>query len=683
MQNHKNKSILVILMVALFLVQCAKDDAVLPDEIKNEVLLKELERLNAVMPTSKVSAFVSGIVMDENGNVLSGVQVTIGDKVTVTDSKGKFRFADISILDKYALAKASKSGYFIGFRTFTPTANAFNFISFQLLTKGSAQNFQSETGGTLSFDGGSLTLEFPANAIVDLDGEIYSGTVQVNARYLNPESENFGDIIPGMLAGLTNENEIEGIISYGMAAVELYDLANNKLEIAGNKTARVTLPALFDAPAEVPIWHFNETHGIWVEAGIATKTLDKYSFEANYFSNWNIDIPIAQARDVIITLKSESNITYPNQKVDVYDNQNNFLKRVYSDDKGQLKLVRAPQNMLLKFPFECSDTIEKSLVINNAAETVTIDDDDFNNRRIYSLSGKITDCDNIPVSNKYFFIEGLGSNSILFQGQTDNNGDFEITGVLCDINEVADYEVIATIYIGSNTVKKDTIEIQFSGENQIQNIDVCGIASEGTDYVIDIDGNVYKTVTIGTQTWMAENLRTTRFNDGTAIPEVADFTEWTNNNSFAWCSYENDTINERIYGKLYNGYAIDSTSKICPEGWHIPTNPEWEILISFVNQNASALKSTGTLQNGDGLWDNPSIEGTNNSGFNALPSGYRGPSGAFYLVNSLSNWWSYYYYTPQSTYNFGGMSMVANSNWITIDFNNPPSMGRACRCIKE
>lgn len=155
----------------------------------------------------------------------------------------------------------------------------------------------------------------------------------------------------------------------------------------------------------------------------------------------------------------------------------------------------------------------------------------------------------------------------------------------------------------------------------------------------DQDGNVYKTVTIGTQTWMAENLRTTVYNDGTAIPMVTDNTAWDNLSTEAYCNYNNTSNTDTIatFGRLYNWYAVNS-GKLAPKGWHVPTDAEWTQLTTYLGGESVAggkLKETGTTH-----WISPNTGATNETGFTALPGGGRGQDGAFGNVGYSGTWWS-------------------------------------------
>lgn len=157
--------------------------------------------------------------------------------------------------------------------------------------------------------------------------------------------------------------------------------------------------------------------------------------------------------------------------------------------------------------------------------------------------------------------------------------------------------------------------------------------------VTDIDGNTYRTVSIGDQCWMAENLNTSRYRDGSAIPNVRDNNEWRRLNSGAWANYDNNRSNGRTYGKLYNWYAVNDRRGLCPEGWRVPSDRDWAILEDYLggtNVAGGKLKATGTQ-----YWRSPNTGATNESGFSALPGGWRfGNNGTFLYLGSFGYWWS-------------------------------------------
>jgi uncharacterized protein (TIGR02145 family) len=163
-----------------------------------------------------------------------------------------------------------------------------------------------------------------------------------------------------------------------------------------------------------------------------------------------------------------------------------------------------------------------------------------------------------------------------------------------------------------------------------------GLTCPESPTVTDIDGNVYPAVQIGGQCWLAANLKTTRYNDGTTIPNVTDNTAWTQLNSGAWCNYENNSSYDATYGKLYNWYAA-ADPNICPQGWHVPTDAECTALTGYLGGEGVA----GGKMKGTTLWNAPNTGATNESGFSGLPGGSRLYNfGGFGALGSNSYWWS-------------------------------------------
>jgi uncharacterized protein (TIGR02145 family) len=161
-----------------------------------------------------------------------------------------------------------------------------------------------------------------------------------------------------------------------------------------------------------------------------------------------------------------------------------------------------------------------------------------------------------------------------------------------------------------------------------------GISIDNPPVIKDIDGNTYQTVWIGDQLWFAENLKTTHYNDGTPIPNVTDDTAWSALITGARSYYGNDsTTNAPVYGALYNWYA-EENGKLCPSGWHVPTDTEWTVLTNYLGGDGGKLKEVGTVH-----WNN-STGATDEFGFTALPGGRRLDSGAFSFIGDYGYWWS-------------------------------------------
>lgn len=172
-------------------------------------------------------------------------------------------------------------------------------------------------------------------------------------------------------------------------------------------------------------------------------------------------------------------------------------------------------------------------------------------------------------------------------------------------------------------------------------------SAEGTSYgeeiefttnntLTDIEGNIYNTVTLGTQVWIVENLKVTKYNDGTNIPIIN--TAWDGDlETPGHCWYDFNVANKNITGALYN-WPVVVSEKLCPVGWHVPTNTEWIALADYIgggNVAGKYLKSTGTS------WDSPNFEATNYTGFSALPGGSSSNTiGSFSWKGVQGCWWS-------------------------------------------
>ena len=202
--------------------------------------------------------------------------------------------------------------------------------------------------------------------------------------------------------------------------------------------------------------------------------------------------------------------------------------------------------------------------------------------------------------------------------------------------------------------------------------------------VTDIEGNVYKIVTIGTQTWMAQNLRTTKYNDGTNIPLVTDNTAWSQLSTPAYCWYDNDATYKTVFGGLYNWQVVE-TGKLCPTGWHIPSDEEWKTLemhLGMTSQDADESDLRGTSQGkklkSTGGWFNDG-NGTDDSGFKALGGGFRySGDGSFHSMKKYGYWW-----TSTSATEGAWQRYLYYDNDGVYRYDN--NKGRACsiRCIKD
>jgi uncharacterized protein (TIGR02145 family) len=200
--------------------------------------------------------------------------------------------------------------------------------------------------------------------------------------------------------------------------------------------------------------------------------------------------------------------------------------------------------------------------------------------------------------------------------------------------------------------------------------------------VTDVDGNVYNTVQIGGQCWMAENLATETYNDGSAIPTGLSNSAWQLTTSGAFAVYDDAPANKGTYGLLYNWYAVADPRGICPAGWHVPTDGEWTELTDHLGGEPIAggpMKTTGTLGAGTGLWNAPNTGATNISGFSGLPGGCRNFNGYYYDLGYYGFWWSA---TESSTLN-AWYRRLDNDYTVVSRFDVYKILGFSVRCVQD
>ena len=227
--------------------------------------------------------------------------------------------------------------------------------------------------------------------------------------------------------------------------------------------------------------------------------------------------------------------------------------------------------------------------------------------------------------------------------------------------------------------------------NTTYNVRAYATNSEGTTYgnvvsfttleegvITDFDGNIYHTVTIGTQVWLVEDLKTTHYNNGDPIPNVTSNSNWAALSTPGYCWYNNDEATYKTtYGAMYNWYAVN-TGKLAPMGWHVPTDEEWTILTTFLGGEETVaggkLKEIGTT-----LWRDPNTGATNESGFTAVPGGFRLPAGGFGDIALSVNWWS----TTEYNANDSWHRAVSNAYEGVWKGNYDKNFGFYVRLVKD
>ena len=274
------KSFIILLLIPLFF-SCEEDEYV---EIQ--------------MSTHVMAAF-NGLILDEDGEPMEGVTISIEQESTLTGPTGTFILHHLEVLRSNAHITAFKEGYFRGSRTIQPIPDGQNTIHIVLMAMDEFNGFEATSGGNINLDNGGR-VSVPANGIVNADGTPYDGWVIIYAKHLDPRDPDIGMQMPGNLIGLNTGGEERFLETYGMLALELQGEAGELLQIKEGMEAEIRVPlagALSnEAPTEIPLWFYNDTTGLWQEEGFASREGEYYVCSVSHFSFWNCDAPFPLTR---------------------------------------------------------------------------------------------------------------------------------------------------------------------------------------------------------------------------------------------------------------------------------------------------------------------------------------------------------------------------------------------------
>ncbi len=232
--------------------------------------------------------------------------------------------------------------------------------------------------------------------------------------------------------------------------------------------------------------------------------------------------------------------------------------------------------------------------------------------------------------------------------------------------------IIPGISSANNTGGQTGITQHTCGATNVHNPD----KTYGT--MTDQQGNLYKTIVIGTQEWMAENLKTTIYRNGNSIPNLTDNALWQGLSTGAWAFYNNDSQFDCPYGKLYNWYAVSDSRNLCPAGWHVPTDEEWTTLTTLLGGQSIAggkMKSAGTQ-----YWLSPNNAATNESGFSGLPASTRASNGTF---DDVSNGGSIFWSSSEANTATAWSRLLSYTSTGATRSNYINRNGFSVRCLKD
>lgn len=628
------------------------------------------------LPTdTNVTATIIGQVLDEAGIPVQGVQISTGTYSKTTNTYGEFVFEKTSVPSKRFYIKASKIGYMPAGAGGIAKNGSVAYIKIKLMALGAAQNLVVSTGATITADNGAKIV-FPAMALSYKDGGVFTGTATVYARYISPATTNFSELVPGGDLTALSNNAIAALYSYGMLGVRLEDAQGTELRVADAMQTEVRMPIasfqLSAAPATIPLLTFDEEKGLWIEEGTATKTGNEYIGNVSHFSWWNCDL-IYNPPTVISGRVVDCNgspmpgvrVSFNNQNTLMTDNNGNYSNYVPVGIQVSVS-VNAVLNSNMYATLQ-------PVVLTTVSGTNQVQDLVLSCPA--NISGQLKDCNGQPTSAYIRVVYSSGYSTLFLSA----DGSFNIP-----VQMFSSFSV--RIFNGQATIDTTATSAGAGSNVNTGTFTLCssngGSCSDGATSVTDIDGNVYQVVSIGSQCWLLENLKTAKYRNGDPIPNGLNDAQWTAANTGAYSYYNNDSTYNSQYGKLYNWYAATDARNIAPVGWHVATDADWDQLLNYLGGGAVAggkLKSTGTIQAASGIWETPNTAADNSTGFYGLPAGYRSYDGTYSGLGSYGYWFTATASSPTNAWFYLVNNIAANA----YRNDNDQRIGLSVRCVKD
>lgn len=542
-----NKLNIIGFLLLVLISSCRKDINDITEDITTDSpVILEFDPI-----VNNITGSVIGQVVDENNQPMADVTITMNGENYFTNQYGHFIIDDVTMNSRGQLVQATQNAtHFPGSRRFFPKEGVQSQVKIQLIPKIFDSEFSSQDGGEVIMNG-EAKIVFEPSSIKDSDGDNYVGTVLVASHWMDPMATETLDKMPGNLQGVNEASEEVVLETYGMVAVELQSPTGEKLNIADGKTAEVTIPIsdeqLLTAPAEIPLWSYNEEYGLWSEESTATLENGTYVGKVSHFSFWNCDYPYDLV-EFDVTFANDDNVPLVNFIFNI-NITNGSILTAHPDANGLLSgLVPANEVLTISLLDVCGDILFTQEVgpftTNTSLGTITI-----SLPAIYdtTIQGNLVDCDGNAVSSgvviatienhtSHHYVSGGAFNILLTTTPCFNlTSDYTITGVSLD-NPEEGLPVTATAQTTNN----------------LGDLSTCGSSLEN-----------YMILTIGGESRYVLNM---------TVDSQAG-TNWTymyseSSNIFAGIGFEGNTVGDFSASNFIEGLFID--------GWNIQqiqTNP--------------------------------------------------------------------------------------------------------------
>lgn len=442
---------------------------------------------------SQVSRDFIGQVVDMNNLPINGASVKIGSTTVQTDANGIFIANNASVYQNHAFVKVSKPGFIDGSRSLVPTSGK-NSVRIMMIpstpkatvASGTASEVSLPTGTKVNFDG----------SFEDENGNPYSGNVQVSLFHLTTSDTNLSRLMPGSFYAQTESGSEAVLETFGMIHVQLTGSGGQKLQIAENHTAQITVKVdptqNSSAPATIPLWSFNETHGFWKQDGIATRQGDAYVGMVSHFSWWNCDAPFPTV-NLCLKVVNSANVPISNAQVLIFRTGIIYPAYGSSNENGEVcGLVPANETLTLQIKDNCGNIASTSTIGPFSSDTNLGDITLSTSVQTTVVEGTLLKCNNSNVTEGYVYLSYGDQTSFT----TVDDGDFSFTTIVCQPNQT--FTLQGYDYQNAQTTGNLTYTF-VSPLTVIGNVQACTSLTEFISYQLDGENTVILPIVQGGQ----------------------------------------------------------------------------------------------------------------------------------------------------------------------------------------
>ncbi|WP_298220966.1 hypothetical protein [Flavobacterium sp.] len=426
-----------------------------------------------------------GQVVDVNNQPIQNARISIGTSSVQTDVNGVFIINGANVHEKFAYITANKAGYIDGSRAMVPT-NGKNNVKIMMIPATPIATIASGTSSEVALPSGTKVLF--DGAFETESGAAYSGSVAVSMFHLTPSNQDISSLMPGMLYAQAADGTAKVLQTFGMMQVELRGSGGEKLQIAKTHTAQIKMQIdasqMATAPSSIPLWHFDEAKGYWIEEGSATKVGNQYVGNVSHFSWWNCDACFPTVRLSTKIVDSNGNpISYVSANL-TYDFQ---TASGFTDDDGAVSgLIPVNQILTLEVYSTQGCVIYTSTIGPFSVDTALPDIIITNTSNLFStlVQGNLLKCDNTNVTNGYVM---LYSN---YQTQVSavTNGAFNFNKIYCGAN--TNFKLKGFDY--DSLQSTDSVSYHFATPiTNVGNLAACNTVTEFISYKIDNEVTVF------------------------------------------------------------------------------------------------------------------------------------------------------------------------------------------------